>query len=847
MVRMQVRMQLPCPQNKGDGLAAFATVWNDAKPRLTGVRAVLPHPGDLLSRLVCLLPLLVAASIPACACSGASTAVPGVSSTGSAATAKSPTPQVNSGITTSAHTPELPHILVPVLPGDPKLADFLTPTPSSRAARAMLRIRNFVQRYPADGPPPTEPTIAYVGYTHENLFVAFVCKDATPSAIRGHMLERDNLSDDDYVQVMIDTFADQRRSFLFRINPLGIQADALYTELTGTDFSFDTVWDSWGRKTPDGWVALMRIPFASLYFDKAANGAQRTWGLLFSRFISRKNESDNWPAVRHNIAGQLTQESIAEGFENIESGKNWQFIPYALAHSQRELNTVDPTNPYFSNLNLQGYTGLDTKFILHNSLVLDMTFNPDFSQIGINNPAPPNQRFPFYYPELRPFFIENASYFQTPFNLYYTPNIVMPQFGQRLTGKVGPWAVGLLDVDDRNPGLQVPPTSPDFGTRSHYYIGRVNRDIGTQSNAGAIYADYEYLNSFNRNGGVDYRARIGKRWTSVGQAITSETMNPDNTWQSGQAYYDALYYSDLHRNFSWKYRDVAAGYLTNTGFFTRPDVRQPYGSASYTFRPRHGILLSHTLGTYSERIWSHTGLPLDFYFNPYYSLNFQKKTSVYFFADLGQDRLRPSDYSALPANVEYQTRIYGGSASTSPNPALYLRYRLYAGHEVNYAPINGLGPNPMNALSQRANYEFKPTGGLDISGFYEFDHYTHPSNSDLVYDSHQAVTRWNLQMTKAWSVNFIGEYVEEQPNATYTNTTYTKDAFGDLLLTYLPHPGTAFYLGYTTDYINLSGDLCTRLADGYCNMNDPVLPTITTPSLNDQRIVYIKVSHLFRF
>ena len=835
-----------CAIWKETGLAAFATVCNDATPGFERTDVISLLPRGYFVRIFCLL-LLVAGPLSALACHDAHTTVPGVSDAGSVGKAKSPTPPVHASITASPHRQELPHILVPVLPGDPKLADFLTPSPSSRAARAMLRIRNFVQRYPADGPPPTEPTTAYVGYTHENLFVAFVCKDDTPSAIRGHMLQRDNLSDDDYVQVMIDTFADQRRSFLFRINPLGIQADALYTELTGTDFSFDTVWDSWGRKTPDGWVVLMRIPFASLYFDKAANGAQRTWGLLFSRFVSRKNESDNWPAVRHNIAGQLTQESLAEGFENIESGKNWQFIPYALAHSQRLLNTVDPTNPYFSNLNLQGYTGLDTKFILHNSLVLDMTFNPDFSQIGINNPAPPNQRFPFYYPELRPFFIENASYFQTPFNLYYTPNIVMPQFGQRLTGKVGPWAVGLLDVDDRNPGLQVPPTSPDFGTRAHYYIGRVNRDLGTQSNVGAIFADYQYLNSFNRNGGVDYRARIGKRWTMVGQAITSETRNSNNTWQSGQAYYQALYYSDLHRNFSGKYRDVAAGYLTNTGFFTRPDVRQPYGSASYTFRPRHSILLSHTLGTYSERIWDHTGLPLDFYVNPFYSLNFQRKTSVAVFSDLGQDRLRPGDYPALAANVEYQTRIYGGSVSTSPNPALFLRYRYYGGHEVNYAPVNGLGPNPMNASSQRANYEFKPMGGLDISGFYEFDHYTHPSNGDLVYDSHQAVSRLNLQMTKAWSINFIGEYVEEQPNAAYTNTTYTKDAFGDLLLTYLPHPGTAFYLGYTTDYINLNGDLCTRLADGYCNMNDPVLSTITTPSLNDQRIVYIKVSHLFRF
>ncbi len=815
-------------------------------------RSTVPHHRrwPQRARLPAAMLLLFASALtalPAVPCTDAHPAVPGSTTSSAAAKAKAPTPEVKTGVALAREPHTLPHVLVPILPGDPKLADFLTPEPSSSAAKAMLRVRSFVQRYPEDGQPPSEATSAYIGYNHENLFVAFICKDDAPAAVRGHMLQRDSLSDDDFVQVMLDTFDDNRRAFLFRVNPLGIQADALYTELTGTDFSFDTVWDSWGKKTPDGYVVLMRIPFASLYFDKVAPGATRNWGLLFSRSISRKNESDNWPEVKHNIAGQLTQEAVGEGFENIESGKNWQFEPYALAHSQRLLNTVDPTNPYFSNLNLQGYTGLDTKFILHNSLVLDMTFNPDFSQIGINNPAPPNQRFQYYFPELRPFFIENASYFQTPFNLYYTPNIVMPQFGQRLTGKVGAYAIGLLDVDDRNPGLQVPPTDPNYGTRAHYYVGRVNRDLGLQSNIGATFADYQYLNSFNRNGGLDYRVRVGKRWTLVGQALTSETVNSGNTWQSGQAYQQALYYSDLHRNLFMKYKDVAAGYTTNTGFFTRPDVREPNGSASYIFRPRHSILLSHSFNLYYERIWDHTGLPLDFYLDPSYRFNFKKKTNLSFFADLGQDRLRPSDYSALPANVEYQTRIGGASANTSPNPALYFRYQYYGGQVVNYAPVNGLGPSPMNVASNRVNYEVKPTGALDISGYYEYDHYTEPNNGALVYDSHQAVTRANLQMTKAWSVNFIGEYLEEQPNAAYTNTVYTKDGFGDILLTYLPHPGTAFYLGYTTDYINLSGDLCTRLASGYCNTADPILPRSTEPTLNDQRVFYVKISHLFRF
>ena len=153
-----------------------------------------------------------------------------------------------------------------------------------------------------------------------------------------------------------------------------------------------------------------------------------------------------------------------EGFRDVERGENLRLEPYSLARNMRQLNSVDPLNPFFESKTLQGYGGLDAKFILRNSLVLDATVNPDFSQVGIDNPAAPNQRFPPYYAEVRPFFIENSSYFQTPISLYYTDNIVKPQFGARLTGKLGRWAMGVLGVDDRSPGELVPPEDPSVNT-----------------------------------------------------------------------------------------------------------------------------------------------------------------------------------------------------------------------------------------------------------------------------------------------------------------------------------------------------------------------------------------------
>ena len=752
-----------------------------------------------------------------------------------------------------------PHVTVPQLDSAPTLSDFLVAPARSNAARQMLRISHFVERYPDDGKPSTEPTVAYLGYTHKYLYVAFVCHDKTPKLIRAHMLARDSLGDDDNVEIMLDTFHDQRRAFIFKTNALGIQADALYSEQNGADYSFDTVWDTWGKRTPYGYAVLMRIPFASLYFAKADPNQMRTWGIILERNISHDNELVFWPRNTHNVAGRLTQDIEADGFMNIAHGQNLQFEPYVLGRNLRQLNTVNPVNPYFQHKHLQAYAGLDAKFILHNSLILDTTLNPDFSQVGIDNPATPNQRFPPYFPEVRPFFIENRSYFMTPISLYYTNNIVLPQYGARLTGKLGPWALGILGVDDRNPGQAVPPGNPEFGTRAHFYLARVNRDVGALSNVGLIYADREYLDSFNRAGGFDYRSRLKNRWTLTGQIITSATKNISNHTSgeqecevltltcSGQVYSQQLSYSDLHKIWWVAYNDTSAGYVTDTGFFRRPDVREPNGYYAYTFRPKRGWILSHGPGIYSERIWDHTGLPLDFYINPAYSVNFKYRTSISANVDLGQDRLRPVDYTILTHNVEYHSHTSGVNFYSSPLPYIAVGGGVYTGTVINYSPPADSGPDPVNVTSPNLNLEIKPIGSIDLQNDYVYTHFTSPSNGAVVYDNHELISRWNYQMTKAVSFNLIGQYISTLPNPQYTSATNSKDLFADALFTYLPHPGTAIYFGYIGNFANINRALCTRDTNGLCNTSDPILPPTYSSLMNDSKTIYLKLTYLLRF
>jgi Domain of unknown function (DUF5916) len=793
------------------------------------------------------------------ACAAMASDVPGADPLPSAPTpspADSSAASGSSAVTLLSH-PD--HVVIPRLDVTPQLDDFLAAPERSRAANEMLRISHFIERYPNDGGRPASSTVAYLGYTHQYLFAVFVCKDMTPNLIRSHMLARDSMGDDDNVQVMLDTFHDQRRAFVFQSNPLGIQADALYSEQTGYDYSFDTVWDTWGKRTQSGYVVLIRIPFASLYFSKAAPGQRRTWGIILERSISHTNESDYWPRSNHNIAGRLTQDMAVEGFGDIEHGQNMQIEPYMLGRNLRQLNTINPVNPYFEDKHLQGYSGLDAKFILHNSLVLDTTVNPDFSQVGIDNPATPNQRFPPYFAEVRPFFIENSSYFMTPSNLYYTNNIETPQYGARLTGKLGPWALGILDVDDRSPGQAVSPGDPEYGTRAHFYAGRVNRDVGSLSNVGLIYADREYLGSYNRAGGFDYRARLKNRWTLTGQAVTSETKNISNSTQgeqeceeltltcSGQAYSQQVNYSDLHRNWWAAYNDTSAGYVTDTGFFLRPDVREPNGYYSYTFRPAHGLILSHGATIYSERIWDHAGIPLDFYINPSYSFSFKGRTSFSANVDLGQDRLRPLDYSALPHDVEYHSHTSGVNFYSSPLPYIAIGGGFYKGTVINYSPPSNAGPGPVNVSSPNLNLEVKPFSSIDLQNSYVYTHFSNLTNGDTVYDNHELISRWNFQMTKAASFNLIGQYISTLPNPQYTDQSNSKTLFVDALFTYMPHPGTALYVGYLGNFANLDRILCTRNDNGLCDADDPILPPTSSSLMNDGKTIYVKLSYLLRF
>src|ERR1035437_6367001 len=297
---------------------------------------------------------------------------------------------------------------IPRVSRAPKLSDFIDGTP--REAEAV--ITDFKQMDPHDGAPVSEATTAYLSYDSKNFYVGWICKD-DPAQIRAEVAPRKLIGADDRVTIIIDTFQDHKHAYWFDVNPYGIQYDGRTTDGVGDDSSWETLWYSEGRITPDGYVVLETIPFRSLRFPR---GQKQVWNICLARMIQRSNEFSSWPHITQSVPQFVGQFAPIEIDENISPGRNIQLIPYGLYSHD---DYLDPGNGYQQQV--EHHLGLDAKLVLHDALTLDMTVNPDFSEIGSDDPkVTVNQRYTVIFPERRPFFLENASIFSMPEQLFYS-------------------------------------------------------------------------------------------------------------------------------------------------------------------------------------------------------------------------------------------------------------------------------------------------------------------------------------------------------------------------------------------------------------------------------------------
>ncbi|MCL4522305.1 MAG: carbohydrate binding family 9 domain-containing protein, partial [Acidobacteria bacterium] len=637
---------------------------------------------------------------------------------------------------------------IPRIDKAPLLESFLGMKPDAEWEGKLTKLDTFIQANPKDGTPASFRTEVYLGYDDKNFYVIFICFDSEPGKIRARMTRRENIYDDDLVQIMLDTFHDQRRAYSFVVNPLGIQLDRLYSETSGFDDSFDTLWDSEGKLTPQGYVTRMAIPFRSLRFPTNV----KEWGVVLQRIIPRLNETSYWPRVSSKIDGRLNQEATLNGFEKISPGRNIQLIPYGQFRTFRALDQRDPSAPSFHGKRDEFVGGLDAKFVVKDRLVLDFTVHPDFSQVESDEPqVTVNQRFEVFFPEKRPFFLENSNFFATPISLVFTRRIADPLFGARATGKLGKYAVGMFFADDRSPGRSVPPSDPLYKKKAYFGILRVNRDFGKNNTVGMIYTERRFQNSFNRVGGLDFTFKVAKNWRGEGQVITSSTRETDGSTFAGPAYHFWGGYFGRKLSFNSMYQDNSQGFVTHTGFFRRQGIRRFSNSFHYGFRPEGKRLVTHGFNLFQLNLWDHNGLPLEATLNGNYFFSFQRQTTFGAFANTGYERLRPFDFSTLAATQRFPSGHYGFFFYTAFFKQVAMNGEINWGRTTNYNPVSG---PPVSARDHSAfiRLTLYPIQQLTIDNRYILSRLRAVDADESIFNNHIIRSKWNYQLTRALSL-----------------------------------------------------------------------------------------------
>lgn len=737
---------------------------------------------------------------------------------------------------------------VPAIGEAMRLSDFAAMEPRPELKDQLLHISGFIQNSPRDGEPPTQKTDVWLGYTTTALYIVFICHDDRPGEIRGHLARRENVLADDNVSVLLDPFQDRRRGVLFTVNPAGVQADAAWAENNGPDYSYDQVWDSEGRVTTGGWMALMAIPFRSLRFRPGRSD----WGIVFMRNLPRNSETDFWPRVAANVSGVLSQEGTLEGIEGVTGSHNVQVNPYILGQNERKLESVDPLNPYFSSRHFEDTAGGEFKAILKDSIVFDATVNPDFSDVESDQPQfTVDQRYPVYFPELRPFFLENANFFITPITLVYTRNIVHPEYGARVTGKMSHTNIGLFATDDREPGATVAPGDPLYGKRALFAVGRVTQDLGKGSSIGAIYTDEEFGKGWNRIGGVDFTWRATDHWTTLGQWIESSTKGTTDsgtppTYSAGPASNLQVTRSGHAFNLYSNFLDFSTGFQTQLGFIQTANIRSGQTHATYQWFPKRKAIQSWGFETNQQVAFDHQGDRIYHYssFDPFLLL--ARNVVIAPIGGQNSDTVGPQSYPLLTATKNFTENSGGLVVRGAPLTQLNLNIVAFRSGNVNYNPVSGQVPSLMNQQTVQALFTVQPLRQLTANNTYLLDRDHSVANGALVYESQTFRTKVNYQFTRAFSARVIVEYDSTLANPAETSLLRTKQVQTEALFTWLPHPGTAIYVGYNNDLQNLDRSLCNRLANGSCDPNNTTPPR-TPLLLNDGRQVFVKASYLFRF
>jgi Domain of unknown function (DUF5916) len=521
-------------------------------------------------------------------------------------------------------------------------------------------IERWWETNPGDNVEPKVRSVGRVAYDDKYLYAAFEFDDPEPKNIRAPYADRDNLdSTTDYGGIILDPDYDRKTAILFLANPRGIQYDSINSDTNGNeDNSPDWFWDSAAKINAHGWTLEIRIPFSSLRYPKSN---PQTWGVMLYRNMPRDRRYQMFTTrLPRESNCFICNEQTLTGLSDLPPGGNWVIAPYGVAH--QESTPRGDLGTELVNYAPNYEAGLDAKWTPNAGTTVDMTVNPDFSQVESDVPQiTANERFALFFPEKRPFFLEGVDLLSTPVQAVYTRTITNPSWGARATGKEGDTSYTALVTQDDGGGSVIIPgpdgselAQQDF--HSTVAIGRVRHDLG-QSFVSGLFTDREIAGGgHNRVIGPDFQWRPKKGEAFTGQVLYSDTRTPDlhcptpgtcfpEEWDgrrmSGHAAELLYQHNDAHWDAFANYRDYGDGFRADDGFVPQVGFREGYVEGGYSRYPTKGFVSRQRIFLQGDYVEDRTGSLIQTFFAPGTGIDGRANSFLRFW--MIEERVRATD------------------------------------------------------------------------------------------------------------------------------------------------------------------------------------------------------------
>jgi len=628
-----------------------------------------------------------------------------------------------------------------------------------------------------------------MSYDKDFLYIIAICYHE-PGPYFVESLRRDfAFGKNDNFLIFMDPFDDQTNGFSFGSNAAGAQWDGIMYEGSKVDLSWDNKWESVVKNYEDRWVFEAAIPFKSIRYKPGIT----KWGINFSRLDLKSTEKSSWAPVPRQFAtaslaytGNLVWDQPPP-----VPGQNISVIPYTLGglSSNHSLNPIKRDQ--------RGEIGGDLKIAINSSLNLDLTVNPDYSQVEVDRQVPNLERFELFFPERRQYFLENGDLFSNfgyqnirPFFSRRIGLGVPIQYGARLSGKLNKdWRVGLMNMQTEKTGASDP--------AQNFTVMALQRRVFARSNIGGIFINKQSLNlnpenvaagisKYNRVAGIEYNlASSNNTWT--GKAVTMKSFSPNggnkDMMQAGN-----LRYWTGNWDINWQHEYVGSDYNAEVGFVPRRGYISINPSIGYLFFPKKGKILSHGpklfSGTYFDEHLNRTD------YTNYLAYNFTFRDKTTFTSWIANDYVRlqrPFDPTnrggaTLATGTEHSWEAFGMEFSSRPQSlftmALSTRYGGY------YADGNRLN------ISSEFGYRFQPYVSMALSSSYNDIRLPEPWNTTKFW---LIGPRLDVTMTnKLFFTGFV-QYIEQSDNINLnTRLQWRYKPASDLFIVYtdnyLPAP-----------------------------------------------------------